>query len=42
MVDSMLWIPKPYDEYLNSAIPAILIMVDGYGKRRLEPMGKKQ
>lgn len=33
---------KPYDEYLNSAIPVILIMVDGYGKRSLEPMGKKQ
>ena len=28
---------KPYDEYLNAAIPAILIMVDGWGKLKPDP-----
>ena len=27
---------KPYDKHLNAAIPAILIMVDGWGKVRLK------
>lgn len=33
---------KQYDEYLNSAIPYILIMVDGHGKLKVKPKDRKQ